>query len=197
MHLHTSVGRAMKALVGVDIDTIAPSHGVIWRKAPGKILEAYTRWVNGDTLPRAVLVYDSMWESTSMIAKALVNGLIEGGVEVKVHRLDASHISDAIADVLDAKAILVGSPTLNNGLFPTVASFLAYMKGLKPRNKIGSFFGSYGWGGGARKAVETELKAAGVDLIENDLDFRFRPTTADLNKTRKFGESLAQKILEK
>ncbi len=196
MHLSTSIGRALKALEGLEIEMIGPSHGIIWRSKIGDILAKYNGWVTGETIPRAVLVYDSMWESTHRIAHSLAEGLIEGGVEVKVHRLGASHNSDAIADILDAKAILVGSPTLNNGVFPSVASFLVYLKGLKPRFKIGAFFGSYGWGGGARKAVETELKAAGVELVEGDLDFKFRPKIEELQKAREFGRVLAKRILD-
>ena len=89
----------------------------------------------------------------------------------------------------------MGSPTLNNGVFPPVASFLAYMKGLKPRNKVGAFFGSYGWGGGARKAVESELEAAGIELLESDLEFKFRPGDEGLKQARDFGKALAEKIL--
>ena len=195
MHLSTSVGRALKALGGLEIDIIGPSHGVIWRSMIGEIMEKYRGWVTGETIPRAVIVYDTMWESTHMIAKALSEGLAEGGAEVKVHRLGASHNSDVIADILEAKAVLVGSPTINNGVFPTVASFLAYMKGLKPRFKIGAFFGSYGWGGGARKQVEAGLEAAGIELLEGDLEYKFRPGAERLLKAREFGRTLADKIL--
>jgi flavorubredoxin len=196
MHLSTSVGRALKALGGLEIDMIGPSHGVIWRSMIGEIMEKYRGWVAGETIPKAVIVYDTMWESTHMIARALGEGLTEGGVEVKLHRLGTSHNSDAIADILEAKAVLVGSPTINNCVFPTVASFLAYMKGLKPRFKIGAFFGSYGWGGGARKDVEAGLEAAGIELLEGDLDYKFRPGAEGLLNAREFGRTLAVKILD-
>lgn len=194
MPLWMSVRRAFKALEGVEIGMIAPSHGVIWRSKPGLILEAYKRWVEGFTRPRAVVVYDTMWGSTELVAKALVRGISEKGVEVGLHRLSETHNSDVIADLLEARAVLVGSPTLNNGLFPTVASFLAYMKGLKPLNKIGAAFGSYGWGGGAKRAAEAELKAAGIDLVESDLDFNYRPDEEELAKAVRFGGEIAEKI---
>jgi flavorubredoxin len=195
MHLSSSVGRALKALEGLEIDMIGPSHGVIWRSRIGEILEKYRGWVAGETIPQAVLVYDSMWESTHQIARALGEGLTDGGVDVKIHKLSSSHNSDAIADILEAKAVLVGSPTLNNGVFPTVASFLAYMKGLKPRSKVGAFFGSYGWGGGARKVVEAELESAGIELLDGDLEYKFRPGVDGLQKAREFGKETAAKIL--
>jgi flavorubredoxin len=195
MPLWMSVSRAFKALEGLEIDMIGPSHGVIWRENPGMILEAYQRWVKGESKPRAVIVYDTMWGSTERVANALCEGLGSEGVEVKVHKLGSSHNSDVIADVLEARAVLVGTPTLNNGLFPTVASFLAYMRGLKPKNKIGAVFGSFGWGGGAKRAAEEEMKAAGIDLVESELDFKFRPTEEELERVVQFGVELAEKIL--
>ena len=96
--------------------------------------------------------------------------------------------------MLEAKAVIIGSPTLNNGLFPPVASFLTYMKGLKPQKKIGSVFGSYGWGGGAKRIAEAEIKAAGIELIENDLDYNYRPTEEELEKAAEFGKAIAQRI---
>ncbi|MDH5199870.1 MAG: FprA family A-type flavoprotein [Candidatus Bathyarchaeota archaeon] len=194
MPLWMSVNRAFKALEGVDIDTIAPSHGVIWRSKPGMILEAYKRWVEGASKQKAVVVYDTMWGSTERVAKALADGLTSEGVEVQLHRLSETHNSDVITDLLEARAVIVGSPTLNNGLFPTVASFLAYMKGLKPKQKIGAAFGSYGWGGGAKRAAEAELKAAGVELVESDLDFQYRPTGAELQRSVAFGRDIAKKV---
>ena len=196
MPLWMSVSRALKALEGIDVEIIAPSHGIIWRSNPGMILESYQRWVEGRTEKRAVIVYDTMWGSTESVAKALAEGISSEGVVVNLYRLRETHNSDVISQILEAKAVLVGSPTLNNGLFPPVASFLAYMKGLKPKNKIGAAFGSYGWGGGAKRAVETELKTTGIDLLENSLDYNYRPTNTELKEAFEFGRTVAGKIKE-
>lgn len=195
MPLWMSVSRAFKSLEGLEIDMIAPSHGVIWRSRPNMILEAYQRWVEGVSKSRAVIVYDTMWGSTEMVAKALVKGITREGAKAQLYRLNVTHNSDVIADVLEARAVLVGSPTLNNGLFPTVASFLTYMKGLRPKNKIGAVFGSYGWGGGAKRAAEAELKTAGIELVESNLDFNYRPTEEDLKRAEDFGREIAKKII--
>ena len=195
MPLWMSVNRAFKALEGLDIDMIAPSHGIIWRGNPGRILEAYQRWGSGFSTDRAVIVYDTMWGSTEKVGLAISEGLMSAGIDVKVFRLRDTHNSDIIAQILEAKAVLIGSPTLNNGLFPTVASFLTYMKGLKPQKKIGTAFGSFGWGGGAKRYAEAELKASGIELIENDLDYNYRPTEEELIKAEKFGRTLAKIIM--
>jgi anaerobic nitric oxide reductase flavorubredoxin len=195
MPLWRSVSRALKALEGVPLDMIAPSHGIIWRKDPGKILKAYQGWVAGETKKKAVVVYDTMWGSTQLLARAIADGVASKNVEVKVHCLAASPNSDVIADILDAKAILVGSPTLNNHIFPTIGGFLAYMRGLKPMNKIGAAFGSYGWAGGAKKIVEAEMQAAGIQVVESDIDFVFRPNGDEVKRAHAFGQGIAEKIL--
>jgi len=194
MPLYRSVNKAMESLGGLDIDMIAPSHGVIWRRDQGKILGAYKRWIAGETTEKAVVVYDTMWGSTERMAKALAEGIASGGVPVNVHRLDVTHNSDVIADVLEARVVLVGSPTINNTLFPTVASFLAYMRGLKPMNKVGAAFGSYGWGGGAKRAVEAEMKASGIEVMESGLEFKFRPDEEELEKAREYGRTVVEKV---
>ena len=194
MPLWRSVGRAVNALSGVQIEMIAPSHGVIWRSKPGLILGAYKRWLAGETKRKAVVVYDTMWGSTEKVARAIAEGVAAGGVDVKVFSLSSSHNSDVVTELLEAKAVLVGSPTLNNHVFPTVASFLAYMRGLKPVNKVGAAFGSYGWGGGAKRFVEAEMQATGIQLLESDLDFVFRPDAEELRRAFEYGKMVAGKV---
>ena len=195
MPLWRSVARAIKALEGVPIEMIAPSHGIIWRKNPGMILKTYQGWVAGETKKKAVIVYDTMWGSTQILARAIADGLTSKGVNVRVHSLSSSHNSEAIADILESKAVIVGSPTLNNHLFPTVASYLAYMRGLKPLNKIGAAFGSYGWAGGAKKAAEAEMQAAGIQIVECDIDFVFKPSGDEAKRAYIFGQEMGDKIM--
>jgi flavorubredoxin len=152
--------------MGLAIDTICPDHGVIWRGDPSKIISAYQRWSNQTPKRKAVLVYDTMWHSTEMMADAIAQGINDQGVVVRPMYLRKWHRSDIMTEVLDAKAVVVGSPTLNNGLFPTVSDFLTYMKGLKPLNKIGAAFGSYGWSGEAVKQISTEMEAMKFEIIE-------------------------------
>lgn len=186
---------AVAKLGGLSIKTIAPDHGIIWRSDPGKIISAYTEWSAGTTKDKALVIYDSMWNSTEKMATAIVDGLIEGGVgEVKSFNLTATDKSDVMTDVLDAKALIIGSPTLNNGMFPSVAEFLCYLKGLKPKNKVGAAFGSYGWGGGATKAVVQEMEGMGIEMVENDLTFKWIPEETELAQCIEFGQNIAKKM---
>ncbi len=196
MPLGRSVGRALKALEGVDIDMIAPSHGVIWRKDIGDIMAKYVSWVAGETKEKVVIAYDSMWQSTQNLSYAIAEGIGSEGVDCKVFNLTARHRSDVMAAIQEANAVLVGSPTLNNNIFPPVASFLAYMRGLKPMNKFGAGVGSYGWAGGAKKLVEEQMHLAGIEIMECDIDTAFKPTDDEWQAAYDFGVKVAKKIKE-
>lgn len=186
--------KAVNKLGSVEIDMIAPSHGIIWRSHIKDIIESYARWGRGETVARALVIYDTMWGSTQKMALAIVKGMMDEGIDVKLFNLTASDKSDVIKEVLDAKALIIGSPTLNNGMFPSVAEFLCYLKGLKPKNKIGAAFGSHGWGGGGVKAVQQEFEQTGVELIDSNLAFKFVPDETEIQKCVDFGREIAAKI---
>jgi flavorubredoxin len=182
------------AAMGLDIRMICPDHGIIWRKDPGKIIDAYARWGRQDTLRKAVVVYDTMWHSTERMADAVAAGLNAEGVAVAPMSLKKHDRSDIMAEVLDAKAIVVGSPTMNNGLFPTLGDFLTYMKGLKPKNKIGAAFGSYGWSGESVKLISQELEAMKFELVDPGVRVQYVPDQAALDACFALGQKIGRAI---
>ncbi|MGB9131590.1 MAG: FprA family A-type flavoprotein [Methanosarcina sp.] len=177
--------------LGIEPLQIAPSHGIIWKQDLKKILEAYRSWANGEVKEKVLVIYDTMWESTEIIAHEIAEAVRAEGVEVKLLHLRKNTRNHIMKEMLDAAAFAVGSPTLNNGLFPTVGDFLVYLKGLRPQKKKAAAFGSYGWGGGAVKAIEQELKNTGIEVLEPGLQVRYRPYEKELERCRKLGEQLA------
>ncbi len=182
--------------LNLKIDMIAPDHGVVWRSHVKEILEAYHNWCNNKTEEKALVVYDTMWHSTEMMAKAICDGIEKEGVNVKVFNLEVNHHSDIMTEVLDARAIVLGSPTLNNGLLPTMAGFLNYMKGLKPGTKIGAAFGSYGWSGEAVKIMTQYMKDMKFNILEPGIRFQYVPTHAQLKECVEFGKRIGKAIKE-
>jgi len=187
-----NVLKALDVVEQLDIDTIAPSHGVIWRTYIDKILPVYRRWASNQTEPRALIVYDTIWDSTRKIALALQAGLEEAGVPVTVRFLQTSHISEVMDDVLETKAILIGSPTLNNGMMPTVSALLTYMKGLRPKNRLGFAFGSYGWGGQGAKEVAAALKDMGMEIPIEAVNLPYLPDPDELASVKDTGKRLGE-----
>jgi flavorubredoxin len=179
--------------MGLQIRMICPDHGVLWRTDPGKIIEAYVRWSKQIPKRKAVVVYDSMWHSTEKMADAIAAGLNAEGIAVRPMYLRKWHRSDVLTEVMDAKAVLVGSPTLNNGLFPTVSDFLTYMKGLKPKNKIGAAFGSHGWSGEATKIITKELEGMQFEMVD-PLQHQYVPDSNNLDACYAFGRDIGRRI---
>jgi len=182
------------AELGLEIDMICPDHGIIWRKDPGKIINAYAKWASQEPEQKAVVVYDTMWHSTETMAEEIAQGIVEEGVIARPMHIRSSHRSEIMTEVLDAAAVIVGSPTINNQLFPTVSDFLTYMKGLKPKNKIGAAFGSYGWSGESVKLITQELEAMKFDIIDPGVKIQYVPDQDGKNACLELGRKIGKAI---
>jgi flavorubredoxin len=180
--------------MGLAIDMILPDHGVMWRKDPMKIVKAYVEWSEQKPKRKALVIYDTMWHSTQSMAEAIVEALGQEGVDAKPMHLRTWHRSDIMTEVLDAGAIILGSPTLNNNLFPTVSDFLTYLKGLKPQNKVAAAFGSYGWSGEAVKMITKELEEMKFKVVDPGVKVQFVPDQEALEACRELGKKIAKEL---
>ena len=183
--------------LGLPIRMIATDHGPIWRKGINKVLDLYSKWAAQKPSKKAVVVYDTMWQSTAAMARAICDGLISGGASAKLMPLGACHRSDVATEILNVGALLVGTPTINKTIFPTVADVMTYLKGLRPRNLIGAAFGSYGWSGEAVDEVTELLMAIKIDVVSEGIKVKYVPNTADLEKSFSLGAFVAEKLKEK
>ncbi|MCM8795872.1 MAG: flavodoxin domain-containing protein [Candidatus Omnitrophica bacterium] len=176
------------------IKMIAPSHGVIWRKDPMKIINAYLSWAKNETKPKVVIVYETMWGATEKMARRLAAGISEAGVEVKIFNIASSDRTEVLTEMLDAKGFLFGSSTHDNDMLPSLAAFMELFKGLKPKNRFSACFGSYGWAGGAVKEIEEVVKIAGVKIVQPGLSIKYLPDDGELKKCYEYGKEFAQKV---
>ena len=182
--------------LGIPISMIAPSHGVIWRKNPGRIIEAYRRWASGEWFPRAVVVYDTMWGSTAAMARSIIEGLAAEKVDARLVKISIRDLNHIFTELLEARLLVVGSPTINRSYLSVLSPFLDELTGLKPVNRLGAAFGSYGWSRGAVKAMEGKLEAAGLTLAGEGLELLWVPDEAGLESCREWGRALARKVKE-
>lgn len=180
--------------LNLEIEIICPDHGIIWRKNPQEIIKLYEKWSSYEAEVRAVIIYDTMWKSTEKMALAIADGIKKEGVEAKIFKLSVNDITDVMTEVMLAKGIVLGSSTLNNNLLPTVAAFTTYMKGLRPRKKIGFAFGSYGWSGEAVKYLNEVLKDIQAEIIHEGIKIKYAPDEEALKQCDSLGKLLAQKI---
>lgn len=188
------VKKALEALGGLDIDMIGPSHGLILRSYIPRMLAEYVKWSDHQTEPRAVIIYDTMWGSTEKVAYALYEGLVDGGVPVTMCNLKANHISDIMTEVHRCRAVLIGSATLNNQVLPTVSKMMTYMRGLRPRKRIGMAFGSYGWAPRVVKDIEALMDDLKWDRPLESINVNYIPDEAELEQVKERGRQLAGAI---
>ncbi len=180
--------------LNLDIDVIATSHGPIWRRDLGQVLGRYAKWAERKPTNKALVVYDTMWRSTDMMARAICDGLVAGGASARLMPLKAAHRSDVAAELLDAGALIVGSPSVNGGMFPTVADVLTYLKGLKPRNLVGAAFGSYGWSGEAVAHIAAALQEMQVEVVGEGVRAQYVPDDAALRECAALGAAVADRL---
>ena len=185
---------ALKAM-NLALEVLAPDHGPLYRKDLGWIMDLYGRWAEQKPTRKALVVFDTMWESDALMAEAVAEGLAAGGARpVKVLPLRSSHRSEVATEILEAGALVAGSPTMNNQIFPTMADVLCYLEGLKPKNLVGAAFGSYGWSGEAVGKLEEWLQRIGVRLVAEGVKVRYVPDAEALRRCRALGEKVGGEL---
>ncbi len=182
--------------LGIEIEMIAPDHGIIWRQNPKKVIQMYLDMANGKANLSVAIIYDTMWHSTEHMTLPIMQGIRDEGVDCKIIKLRATPMSVAIKEFWKARGSLIGTPTLNNIVFPSIAEFLTHLRGLRPKNRIVGAFGSYGWGGGALKETYEEFKKMGLEIFEPGLEVMYRPSLEDEKRCYEFGKEFAKKVKE-
>jgi flavorubredoxin len=180
--------------LGYEFKIVAPDHGPVWRKNIKRVIELYSSWALQVPLKKAVVVYATMWHSTELMARAIGEGLAHSGVDVKLMSMAENHRSDVAYEVLDAGALIVGSPTLNNNVFPSIADVLTYLKGLRPRNLIGAAFGSYGWSGESIRQVEDFLGEMNIELVGESVSTKHVPDSSALDQCFSLGKKIGEQL---
>ncbi len=181
--------------LGLPIKVIAPSHGLIWRKDPLRIVTRYLEWAKGERKnDKVVIAWDTMWESTTKIARAIAEGIRDAGMTPLLRLIPRSDRSDIIADLLEARGILVGSPTLHREFLPTVAPLLADFVALRPVGKKAAAFGSYGWAGGAVKKIEESMTNGKMEVVMEPFTVQWVPDEDALRRAYEFGKAFADKV---
>lgn len=186
--------KALEKIKDLEIDMIAPSHGPI-HKDPKRILDAYKKWTAGETKQKAIVVYVSMWNSTETMVRTMVDTLVSEDIEVGTHDLTSADLGYIARDLVDSRAIVLGSPTVLGNLHPLAVYAAHLVKVLKPPLQYGVFLSSYGWGGGAKKQALEILGPTGLELLDAH-EIKGPPSPEDLQKISETGKKLALKIKE-
>ncbi|NDV20428.1 MBL fold metallo-hydrolase [Pseudodesulfovibrio sp. JC047] len=191
--------KTMKLLkeMNLEIDMLCPDHGLMFRGEDCQwAMDKYVEYAEQKPKKKAVIVYDSMWHSTEKMAVAVATGLVDEGISVRLMSMKNNHHSEVMHEVFDSAAVIVGSPTHNNGILPLMADMLTYMKGLRPQNKIGSAIGSFGWSGECVKVLTQWLNDMNMDVID-PVKNQYIPDHDALGKCYEQGKTIAAAIKAK
>ena len=187
-----------KEILGMQlpINMICPSHGVIWKDNPMQIVEKYQQWAAAYKENQITIVYDTMWQSTRLMAEAIARGIQQADNTVKVVIMNAvkDDKNDILTQIFRSKALLMGSPTINYGYSYAIAGLLEMIKGLKFKQKKAAAFGSYGWSGDAPKLITAHLADAGFDIVDEGIKTLWVPDEDALKKCEAYGKAFAETV---
>jgi flavorubredoxin len=187
---------AIEKLKNVPVDVIAPSHGLVWRDKPGKILELYKRWseyATGERETGVTLLYGSMYGNTEMMMNAVAQGLSEEGIPVDIFDVARTHSSYILPSLWTKKGVVIGAPTYEVSLFPPMTHVLEMASVKRIMNKKAAYFGSFGWSGGALKEVKAHAEKLKWEITKT-MEFQGGPTDEDLKNGRAFGKEFAASL---
>lgn len=182
--------------LGLPVNMICPSHGVIWRENPTQIVEKYLLWAKDYQENQITIIYDTMWNATRKMAEAIESGIAEEDPGVKLKLINASKEdkNDVITEIYKSKAILLGAPTINNGVTHAIGGILEMLRGLKLKNKVAATFGSYGWSGEGTKVLSEGLAACGIKLLNDGIRQLWVPEDNGLEQCRQFGRDFVKNL---
>ena len=184
--------------MNLKIDLVAPSHGIIWRENIGLIMDLYAKWANNYQEDQITLIYDTMWQSTRKMAEAIAEGIQQASPNTTIKLLNVvkNDKNDILVEVFKSKAILVGSPTINNGFSYAIAGILEMIKGLKFKNKKAASFGSYGWSGEAAKLIKEFLEESKFAIVNDGIRVNWAPDQETIEQLREYGRKFVEEIAE-
>lgn len=192
------VQAALKKLADFKINMVCPVHGPVWRENPDKIIECYDKWSKQETQDGAVIVYGTMYGNTEMMAEAIARRLAERGVKnIKMFDVSKTHKSYILNEIWEYKALILGSCTYNNDLFPLMSDLVNVLKMNKLQNRVVAVFGSYSWSGGALKALKEFRDASAMDIVETTVETKSAPSKDDYMMLRQIADEVADKLENK
>ncbi len=188
--------KAIDKLAGIPVDVVAPSHGLLWRKHPERIIELYQKWANyaieGPELG-VTLLYGTMYGNTEKMVEAVAAGVARAGMPVDIFDVRHIHASYILSSVYTCSGVLIGAPTYEGELFPPMAHVLDMLNRKRIQNRKLAYFGSFGWSGGARREIAQWAEKLKWELVES-WEFPGGPTSQDLLKAEELGYTFAQSL---
>ncbi len=194
-----SVVKTVEAMQALNVapEKILPDHGIIWTKHIPDIFNHYVSWATGSCTKGVLILYDTMWKSTEIMMERLHDGFVKNGVDINVLKLRATPLSTVVDNIMHSKVILIGSPTMNDTIFPSIGTLLSYIQGLNPGpGRLWSAFGSYGWGGGAVDHIMKFYKENQYEIVAEPVEAKFKPDCDENKALEEMVKTIVWKLKE-
>jgi len=191
-----SVLSAIEKASKLEIKVIAPSHGIIWRKNPEKIIKRYIRYanyMNDYAEPNITVIWGSMYGNTETIIRAVLKGISKIGIPVRILKVPETDISYILAEAWESAGLVIAMPTYEYKMFPPMKYVLDLFDYKHVWHKKVIRIGSYGWSGGAEKHFLELVKNLKWDIV-GTLEYQGAPKENDFKQAEKLGEELANQV---
>ena len=193
----TPVQQALKKLAGVQMDYICSTHGPVWHEHIGRVVGMYDRLSRYEGADGLVIAYASMYGNTERAAEVIARAASEAGVKnIIMHDVSRTHHSYIIADIFRYRALILGAPTYNNGLYPQMESLLSELAGRDMKNRLLGWFGSFSWAGKAVKTIgewnETRLH---FEPVGTPVEIKQSLDEATTRACEELGRAMGERLL--
>jgi flavorubredoxin len=183
---------AVEKVKKLEPKMIAPSHGLIWRE-PKVILDEYTKWTGEKFKKKVMIVYVSMWGSTEKMVLALRDALVKRGITAEVFDLPNTEIGHIAKELVDTPVVIVGAPTVLGGVHPVAAYATMLVKVLRAPTKYAAVLTSYGWSGGAVKAIQSILEGTKIEVL-SVVEVKGPPKKSEFDKVVDLADKIDEKL---
>lgn len=189
--------KALDKLAPLDIQCIAPSHGLIWRSDIKRIFSLYKRFAGYNTgsggEKEISIIWGSMYGYTKKGLDAVIKGIESEGVPYTIHDIPDTDVSYILGDAYKAAGLVLAMPTYEYEMFPPMAYVLDLFERKRLTDKTVLRVGNWGWVGGAKK--EYEQKTANLKWTHlEQYEWQGKALEADLRLLEEKGAELARII---
>ena len=188
--------KAIEKLGGLEIKTIAPSHGLVWRSNLAWVIGKYTQWSKQESEEGLVIVYGSMHGNTARMAEIVARGAAEAGIkEIKVYDVAKTEVSFIMSDIWKYKGVIIGACAHYGSMFPNMSLLVHEINEFKPKDKCYATFGGMSWSGGGVKTLAKHAEEGKWNLIAESVEVKGAPIREeDWDKLYNLGKAVAMAV---
>ncbi|MDR1336645.1 MAG: FprA family A-type flavoprotein [Tannerella sp.] len=189
------VRKLLQKVSPLDIQTICPTHGPVWRERLAEAVELYDRLSRYEGETGVTILYGSMYGHTEQMADTVAASLAEHGVrEIRMHDASQTHASYILRDVFKYRGLIAGSPTYSGRLFPAVESVLKQIETREVKNRLFGYFGSFTWAGMAVKHLAAFAETMKWETVGEPVEQKQAMSDESCRKCRELGKAMAERM---